>query len=78
MDYNLEGKLAFVTGSTKGIGKATAALLLRDASTSAPEWPLERWSTSISRSPTPLPLRTRSSSRQTQGEGDCRSIKPAA
>ena len=25
MDYNLEGKLAFVTGSTKGIGKATAA-----------------------------------------------------
>ncbi len=24
MDYNLEGKLAFVTGSTKGIGKATA------------------------------------------------------
>jgi len=30
MDYNLEGKLAFVTGSTKGIGKATAALLLRE------------------------------------------------
>jgi NAD(P)-dependent dehydrogenase (short-subunit alcohol dehydrogenase family) len=30
MDYNLEGKLAFVTGATKGIGKATAALLLRE------------------------------------------------
>ena len=30
MDYKLEGKLAFVTGSTKGIGKATAALLLRE------------------------------------------------
>jgi len=30
MDYNLEGKLAFVTGSTKGIGKATAGLLLRE------------------------------------------------
>ena len=30
MDYNLEGKLAFVTGSTKGIGKATASLLLRE------------------------------------------------
>ena len=24
MDYKLEGKLAFVTGSTKGIGKAAA------------------------------------------------------
>ncbi len=30
MDYNLEGKLAFVTGSTKGIGKAAAGLLLRE------------------------------------------------
>ena len=30
MDYKLEGKLAFVTGSTKGIGKATAALLHRE------------------------------------------------
>ncbi len=30
MDYNLEGKLAFITGSTKGIGKAPAALLLRE------------------------------------------------
>ena len=30
MDYQLEGKLAFVTGSTKGIGKATAALLRRE------------------------------------------------
>jgi NAD(P)-dependent dehydrogenase (short-subunit alcohol dehydrogenase family) len=30
MDYNLEGKLAFVTGSAKGIGKATAAILLRE------------------------------------------------
>jgi NAD(P)-dependent dehydrogenase (short-subunit alcohol dehydrogenase family) len=30
MDYRLEGKLAFVTGSTKGIGKATAALLRRE------------------------------------------------
>jgi NAD(P)-dependent dehydrogenase (short-subunit alcohol dehydrogenase family) len=30
MDYGLEGKLAFVSGSTKGIGRATAALLLRE------------------------------------------------
>ncbi len=30
MDYRLEGKLAFVTGSTKGIGKATAMLLSRE------------------------------------------------
>ncbi len=30
MDYKLEGKLAFITGSTKGIGKATAALLRRE------------------------------------------------
>ncbi len=30
MDYKLEGKLAFVTGSIRGIGKATAALLRRE------------------------------------------------
>ncbi|MGO9487244.1 MAG: SDR family NAD(P)-dependent oxidoreductase [Rhodomicrobium sp.] len=30
MDYKLEGKLAFVTGSTQGIGKATAMLLRRE------------------------------------------------
>jgi NAD(P)-dependent dehydrogenase (short-subunit alcohol dehydrogenase family) len=30
MDYQLEGKLAFVTGSTKGIGKAAALLLRRE------------------------------------------------
>ncbi|MGO9460805.1 MAG: SDR family NAD(P)-dependent oxidoreductase [Rhodomicrobium sp.] len=30
MDYKLEGKLAFVTGSSKGIGKATAVLLHRE------------------------------------------------
>lgn len=30
MDYRLEGKLAFVTGSTKGIGKAAAMLLNRE------------------------------------------------
>jgi|SRR5271165_1196684 len=30
MDYQLEGKLAFITGSTKGIGKAAAALLRRE------------------------------------------------
>jgi NAD(P)-dependent dehydrogenase (short-subunit alcohol dehydrogenase family) len=30
MDYQLEGKLAFVTGSTQGIGKATALLLRRE------------------------------------------------
>ena len=30
MDYKLEGKLAFVTGSSKGIGKATAILLHRE------------------------------------------------
>ncbi len=30
MDYKLEGKLAFVSGSTKGIGKATAMLLRRE------------------------------------------------
>ena len=30
MDYKLEGKLAFVSGSTKGIGKATAMLLHRE------------------------------------------------
>ena len=30
MDYKLEGKLAFVTGSSRGIGKATAMLLVRE------------------------------------------------
>jgi NAD(P)-dependent dehydrogenase (short-subunit alcohol dehydrogenase family) len=30
MDYQLQGKLAFITGSTKGIGKAAAALLRRE------------------------------------------------